>query len=56
MCEVTPYMVSIATKRGISVIYHFHTSDQRKASAYRSHIGSVGSNALRNIITFVVTK
>ena len=22
MCEVTPYMVSIATKRGISVIYH----------------------------------
>ena len=22
MCEVTPYMVSVATKRGISVIYH----------------------------------
>ena len=22
MCEVTPYMVSIATKHGISVIYH----------------------------------
>ena len=22
MCEVTPYMVSIATNRGISVIYH----------------------------------
>ena len=22
MCEVTPYMVSAATKRGISVIYH----------------------------------
>ena len=22
MCEVTPYMVSVATKRGISVIFH----------------------------------
>ena len=22
MCEVTPYMVSVATKCGISVIYH----------------------------------
>ena len=22
MCEVTPYMVSVATKYGISVIYH----------------------------------
>ena len=22
MCEVKPYMVSVATKRGISVIYH----------------------------------
>ena len=22
MCEVTPYMVSVATKHGISVIYH----------------------------------
>ena len=22
MCEVTPYMVNVATKRGISVIYH----------------------------------
>ena len=22
MCEITPYMVSLATKRGISVIYH----------------------------------
>ena len=22
MCEVTPCMVSVATKRGISVIYH----------------------------------
>ena len=69
MYEVTPYMVSVATKRGISVIYHslpwyinyipqcgtfdlnhrcgiyiyiymyhFYTSDQRKASAYISHI------------------
>ena len=22
MCEVTPYMASVATKRGISIIYH----------------------------------
>ena len=22
MCKVTPYMVNVATKRGISVIYH----------------------------------
>ena len=22
MCEVTPYMVSVATRHGISVIYH----------------------------------
>ena len=22
MCEVIPYMVSVATKRGLSVIYH----------------------------------
>ena len=22
MCEVTPYMVSVTTKRGLSVVYH----------------------------------
>ena len=44
MCEVTPYMVSVATKRGISVIYH-------SAALLISTTGVVYSNIYSNYVT-----